>query len=120
MVQQIARFHYDSHYKPAPPSATDISAVVSTISACIKAILTIYQTPVQGSSSDLLDIDLDVTDSGDELDAYILTPRQVSVKDPIKYWQALLPSRLAQMALDVLSAPGMSCYLKCCFMLTAS
>ena len=55
---------------------------------------------------DLLDVDLDVSDTGDELDAYILAPRQDSVKDPIKYWQALLPSRLAQMALDVLSAPG--------------
>jgi len=42
----------------------------------------------------------------DELDGYLLTPRNLSIQDPIQYWHAILPSSLARMALDLLTAPG--------------
>ena len=54
----------------------------------------------------LFDLELDEESSSDELDAYLVTGRQSSVRDPIQYWYSLLPSPLARMALDVLTAPG--------------
>ena len=49
---------------------------------------------------------MDIPEELDEFDAYLLAPR-ISVKDPLKHWHAMLPSPLARMALDALTAPGM-------------
>ena len=37
----------------------------------------------------LFDLVLDSESSMDELDSYLLLPRQDAVLDPIKYWQSL-------------------------------
>ena len=54
----------------------------------------------------LFDLVLDSESSMDELDSYLLLPRQDAVLDPIKYWHSLLPAPLARMALDLLTVPG--------------
>ena len=49
---------------------------------------------------------MDIPEEVDELEAYLGAP-QTPVKDPLKHWHAQLPSPLARMALDLLTAPGM-------------
>jgi hypothetical protein len=61
---------------------------------------------------DFDDDDDDDSTNGNELFAFLAEriPNAKSV-DPIKFWKARLPSPLAQMALDFLTAPGKPNYI---------
>jgi hypothetical protein len=61
--------------------------------------------PREQSALALLEFALEPATAVNELDEYLGKGRE-AVADPIKYWQARLPSPLAQMALDFLSVPG--------------
>ena len=56
-------------------------------------------------AANLFTLEMDIPDELDEFEAYLLAPR-VPVKDPLKHWHGMLPSPLARMALDILTAPG--------------
>ena len=60
----------------------------------------------QSDAASLFAVEMDIPDEHDEFEVYLLAPR-VPVNDPLKHWQAMLPTPLACMALDVLTAPGM-------------
>ena len=57
-------------------------------------------------AASLFTVEMDIPDEVDEFEAYLAAPR-IPLKDPLKHWHAMLPSPLARMALDALTAPGM-------------
>ncbi|KAI0310522.1 hypothetical protein OF83DRAFT_1178464 [Amylostereum chailletii] len=57
--------------------------------------------------NDLFDMDIDKAPV-DELEEYMSSPHIPTVSDPIRYWRQFLPSPLARIALDFLSAPASS------------
>ena len=50
---------------------------------------------------------MDVPEEGNEFETYLAAPR-IPVTDVLRHWQSMLPSPIAHMALDVLTAPGTS------------
>ncbi|KAI0027227.1 hypothetical protein K488DRAFT_91112 [Vararia minispora EC-137] len=92
-ARELAQEHYNRFYRPPPPDLQAPRKGTSDVN--------------MGDVASLFAVNMVIPDEVNEFEAYLAAPL-MPIKDPLKHWHAMLPSPLARMALDALTAPASS------------
>jgi hypothetical protein len=107
-ARKIAQQRYTEFYKPEEEYAQAVKEV-SLVYLSVPPFGILTYLLQKSGEEDIMVLDLDDDDdecTEDELGSFLSERRITTPIDPIKFWKARLPSPLARMALDILSAPG--------------